>query len=86
MKMLLPILVLAMSGCLETHLRDEASIAGVTQTIAAREKDFARWKKEMAKADPADRDLAGIQALQDSELDRLGRWLSYESAKEGTSK
>jgi len=78
-------LVLTSSGCLiETHIRDEATIKNVKRTIEARASDYARWQVELKKADPAKRDLAGIQALQDSEMDRLAEFYDYENSKQNT--
>ena len=72
-----------LSGCVTVHERDDATVAAIARTIQNRKSDFARWKRELQKPKPSDRDLAGIQALQDSELDRLARVLSYEQSKAG---
>lgn len=70
-----------LTGCFELHKRDEATIHGIAKTIERRESDYARWKAEMEKPDPSKRDVKSIQALQESELDRLRKWHEYESAK-----
>lgn len=82
--LLIALIAIASSpGCVTLHERDEATIRGVERAIEARTSDYDRWKKEMAKEKSSERDLAGIQALQDSELDRLKKLLDYEKAKQG---
>jgi len=77
------LVVLCFSGCgmFTLHKRDEATIAAIKTTIEHRVSDFNMWKNELQVATPTARNLAGLAALNESEIDRLKQVLAYEEAK-----
>ena len=78
---ILAVFLAATTGCFEMHVRDETTIKNVDKTIINRLHDWDLIEKQLETPTPTARDIRGLKALNDSELDRLTQWKEYEESK-----